>query len=30
VGVAKVKNGVLHIAAPPNGLVKKLPRPQGK
>ena len=28
VGVAKMKNGVLHIVAPPNGLVKRLPRPQ--
>ena len=28
VGVAKVKNGVLHIVAPPNALVQKLPRQQ--
>jgi hypothetical protein len=28
VGVAKMKNGVLHIVAPPNGLVKRLPRQQ--
>jgi len=30
VGVAKVKNGVLHIVAPPNALVRKLLRPQEK
>ena len=30
VGVAKVKNGVLHIVAPPNALVQRLPRPLEK
>ena len=30
VGVAKVRNGVLHIAVPPNALVQRLPRPLEK